>query len=133
MADESASKDIVLRLTKAFTEQDRETITELLAEDCVWRVPGRAPVSGDYHGRSAIFAFFGKLKRTLDEPARFEVIDVGVSDDRVMLYQWGIMTIDGREIRLKEMLVFTVRDGKVVDLDEFQSDQHGFDEAFSGA
>jgi ketosteroid isomerase-like protein len=127
------NKDIVLRLTQAFTDQDRATITELLADDCVWRVPGRAPISGVYTGREAIMGFFGRLKRAIDEPATFEVIDVASSDERVVLYQYGMIRVRGREAKLRECLVYTVRNGQVVDMDEFQSDLHEFDSLFAEA
>ena len=127
------NRDIVLRLTQAFTDQDRATITELLADDCVWRVPGNAPISGDHTGRAAIMKFFGRLKRAIDEPAKFEVIDVASSDDRVVLYQYGMIRVGGREAKLRECLVYTVRDGQVVDMDEFQSDLYEFDALFADA
>ena len=34
---------------------------QLLADDIVWRSPGRNPLSGDYRGKDAVLALFGRL------------------------------------------------------------------------
>ncbi len=46
---------------EAFARGDMETLTKLIAEDTVWHVSGRSPISGDLLGREAVFGFFAKL------------------------------------------------------------------------
>ncbi len=39
---------------KAFSNGDRATLTEIIAEDVLWHVAGKSPFSGDYRGREAV-------------------------------------------------------------------------------
>lgn len=125
--------ELVRRLLDAFTGQDREQIVAAIAEDCVWRVPGNNVLAGVYDGREAVLSLFGKLKRLFTGPAGFEIIDIAVSEDRAISYQYGTVVVGGRTVRLKECLVFRVAGGQVVEVDEFQFDQHTFDEVFATA
>jgi uncharacterized protein len=123
--------DLVRRLFDAFGQQNREEIVAVIAEDCVWRVPGNNVLAGEYQGRAAVLSLFGRLKRLFTGPAGFEIIDLAVSQDRVMSYQYGTVVVGGETVRLKECLVFRIDQGQVVEVDEFQYDQHTFDRVFS--
>lgn len=123
--------DLVHRLLDAFARQDRVKIVAAIGEDCVWRVPGHNVLAGEYEGRAAVLSLFGRLKRLFTGPAKFEIIDITVSGDRAISYQYGTVVVGERTVRLKECLVFRVRDGQVVEVDEFQFDQHTFDEVFA--
>jgi ketosteroid isomerase-like protein len=123
--------DLVRRLFDAFGQQNREEIVAVIAEDCVWRVPGNNVLAGEYEGRAAVLSLFGRLKRLFTGPAGFEIIDLAVSQDRVMSYQYGTVVVGGETVRLKECLVFRIDQGQVVEVDEFQYDQHTFDRVFS--
>jgi len=123
--------ELVRRLFAAFGRQDREEIVAIIAERCVWRVPGDNVLAGEYTGRAEVLSLFGRLKRLFTGPAGFEIIDLGVSADRVMSYQFGTVVVGGETVRLKECLVFRVDRGQVVEVDEFQYDQHQFDRVFS--
>jgi len=123
---------LVRDLLSAFTEQDRHTIERLIAVDCVWRVPGRGPLAGEYVGHDAVIGLFRHLRRVFDTPARFEVLDIATSDDRAICFQYGVAQVGGTPIRLKECLVFRIEDGQFIEVDEFQFDQEVFDEVFVG-
>jgi ketosteroid isomerase-like protein len=125
--------ELVRRLTAAYSAQDRPTIEALIAPDCVWRVPGHNALAGEYVGREAIFELFRTIRRLFDGPARFEIDDVAVSDTGAAVCQYGIGTVGGRSVRLKECLVYTIEDGRVVEMDEYQFSLAGFDEIFAAA
>jgi ketosteroid isomerase-like protein len=124
---------VVRHLMEAFTRQDGPAIAALLSPDCVWRVPGEGGLAGVYDGREAVFGLFRTLKRLFSGPAQFDVVDVAVSDSRVCVVQHATVTADGRELRMKECLVYRVVDDLVVEVDEYQADQAAFDAAFSHA
>ncbi len=46
---------------EAFSNGDRATLTEIIAEDALWHVAGKGPFSGDYRGRKAVFGMFDKM------------------------------------------------------------------------
>jgi ketosteroid isomerase-like protein len=115
----------------AFSSQDRTAIEELLDPMCVWRVPGRNSLAGERVGLPEVMGLFGTLKRVFSVPARFEVIDIATSPDRAIVYQYGVAVVGTSTVRMKECLVYRFRDGRIVEVDEFQFDQAAFDEAFS--
>lgn len=123
----------VLRLLAAFTAQDRAAIEALLAPSCVWRVPGDNALAGEYVGRDKVMELFGVMKRLFDGPARFDVIDVTVEDDRATVRQYADVEMGGRALHLKETLIIRFADGQVIEVDEVQADQAAFDRAFSRA
>jgi ketosteroid isomerase-like protein len=123
--------ELVKRLTAAYGAQDRATFEELIAPDCVWRVPGENVLAGEYVGRDAIFELFRKIRRLFDGPASFEVDDIAVSDTGAAVCQYGVGTVGGRPVRLKECLVYTIRDGRVVEMDEYQFSLAAFDATFA--
>lgn len=48
------------KVHEAADKGDMGTLAAMIAEDVVWHSTGRNPVSGDFHGRDAVFAqFFG--------------------------------------------------------------------------
>jgi hypothetical protein len=123
--------EIVRRLTAAYTAQDRATLEELIAEDCVWRVPGHNVLAGVYVGRAAIFDLFNKIKGTFAGPIEFEIIDIAVSDTGAAVCQYASGTAGAETVRMKECLVYTISAGRVVGMEEFQFSLRSFDETFS--
>lgn len=49
------------RAYAAFNAGDLTTLSELISPDCVWIVGGDNRLTGNYHGRDAVFDYFGKL------------------------------------------------------------------------
>jgi ketosteroid isomerase-like protein len=121
----------VRRLMTAFSNHDRATIEEVLDPACVWRVPGRNALGGEYAGRAAVLGLFGKIKRTITGPPQFDVVDIATSNDRAISYQYGVVVVGDRTVRMKECLIYRFEAGRVIEVDEFQYDQAAFDEAFS--
>ena len=120
---------LLRRLYDAYAPRhDRDTICELIAADCTWNIPGRGPQSGTHTGIDAILDLFRDLMRRSKGSATIEVHDILANDDTGVVLQTGTATIDGRTSALKEVLVHTIRDGRVVDMREYQFDLYAFDE-----
>src|SRR5262249_19204555 len=56
----------IRRVFEAFAGGDVRALYEVIAEDAVWCVPGRAPVSREYRGRDEIFGLFRETRRLTD-------------------------------------------------------------------
>jgi ketosteroid isomerase-like protein len=123
----------VKALMAAFARQDRHAIESLIDPCCVWRVPGANSLAGEYVGLPAVFRLFGLLKRIMNCPASFDILDIEVRGDRVVSVQYGVVAVAGRTFRIKEQLTYRLRDGRVVEADEYQFDQDEFDRIFSRA
>ena len=123
----------VKALMAAFARQDRHAIESLIDPCCVWRVPGVNVLAGEYAGLPAVFRLFGRLKRIMSCPASFDVLDMEARGDRVVSLQYGVVAVAGRTFRIKERLTYRLRDGRVIEADEYQFDQDEFDRVFSSA
>lgn len=124
---------VLRRLYDAYARRDRDTICALLAEDCRWNIPGRGPKAGTHIGQSAILELFRDLMRASNGSAVIELHDVLANDTTAVALQTGRATIDGITSELKEVLVHTIRDGKVVEMWEYQFDLYAFDEMLPSA
>jgi ketosteroid isomerase-like protein len=121
----------VKALMAAFARQDRHAIESLIDPCCVWRVPGVNSLAGEYTGLPAVFRLFGLLKRIMNCPASFDILDIEARGDRVVSVQYGVIAVAGRMFRVKERLTYRLRDGRVIEADEYQFDQEEFDRIFS--
>ncbi len=133
MTSEHPNAVVLRRLYDAYARRDKETICELIAEDCTWNVPGRGPKSGTHRGREAILELFRDLMRASKGSARIEVDDIVANDRHAIVLQTGRATIEGRTSELKEVLVHTIRDGQVAEMWEYQYDLYAFDEMMSSS
>jgi uncharacterized protein len=125
---EHANALLLRRLYDAYAQRDRETICEVLADDCRWNVPGRGPSSGTHVGHAAILELFRDLMRVSKGSAVIQLHDVLANDTTAIALQTGRATINGVTSELQEVLVHTIRDGKVVEMWEYQFDLYAFDQ-----
>jgi len=118
---------VLRRLYDAYARRDKDTICELIDDNCTWNIPGRGPKAGTHRGRDAILELFRDLMRKSKGSAQIEVVDIVANDRHAIVLQVGRATIDGETSELKEVLVHTLVDGKVVDMWEYQFDLYAFD------
>ena len=71
-----ATADIVRRFHEAQQRGDAATLADLMADDVVWHVPGRNPMSRDYHGRAEVAGFFARARELSGGTVRTELLDV---------------------------------------------------------
>ncbi len=99
------------RAYEAFTAGDATRAMEAMAEDIEWIVPGQSAVSGTYHGREEVGAFWAQLaeKAFATSPQHFLA-----DEERVVVLTR--ITMQGGQA--EEVDVLRYRDGKLV---RFQS------------
>jgi ketosteroid isomerase-like protein len=92
---------------EAFAAGDVEAASANLADDIEWIVPGNSKVSGTYHGKDEVIAFWMTLggKGFSTSPEHFLA-----DDDRVVVLT--SVTADGHTADSVDVMTF--RDGKVV-------------------
>jgi ketosteroid isomerase-like protein len=73
--------DLMRRGYGAYTSGDMNTINQLLADDVVWHIAGRSPISGDYRGKDEGFGYFGTLQEMSNGTSTVEVHDLLANDD----------------------------------------------------
>jgi uncharacterized protein len=120
--------DLMRRGYAAYTSGDLETIGQLLADDVVWHVSGRSPLSGDYIGKEQVFGFFGKLQELSDGTSRVEVHDLLADEEHGVAIVTQSGTRNGRSYEGRVTHVLHLRDGRVTEFWDAYVDQYTADE-----
>jgi ketosteroid isomerase-like protein len=128
-ADENAG--VVRRGYEAFNAGDMDTLTELFDERAVWRVPGRSSLAGDYEGREAAFAYFGRLGQETGGTFRAELQQLLAEGDRVVGIHRNSAERDGKRLDVGVCLVFQLENGRITEGVEHYSDLYAWDEFWS--
>ncbi|MGI9113380.1 MAG: nuclear transport factor 2 family protein [Gaiellaceae bacterium] len=112
----------------AFARKQGLSLRDCFAEDVVWRVPGASAVAGKYRGRSEIFRFLGSLPKLTNGTYRSRLIDVLASGERAAALYRASGEREGRSLDIDQLLLFTIRDGLVVEVLALPNDAAAFDE-----
>jgi uncharacterized protein len=112
----------------AFAAADFAVLTDLFAEDVVWHVDGRSQLAGEYRGRDAVFAFFGKLMEVTEGTFRVDVHAVLADDEHAVALTFATASRGGRSLTDQAAHVFHMRDGKVTEYWNASTDLYAFDE-----
>jgi len=126
------NEDLVRRGYAAFSTGDMATLDELFADDITWHASGRSVVSGDFEGKEAVFAYFGRLVQETGGTFRIEVHDVLANDEHVVALTTASAERQGKSLEnAKGVQIFHIRDGKVTESWFHSGDQYA-DDAFFG-
>lgn len=128
MAAEHANAALVRRIFEAFARKEGFSLREVFADDAVWIVPGSGTMAGVYRGREAIFRFLGRLPKETGGTYASFLIDVLASDDRAAALYRASGERHGRRLELDQVLLFTIRDGKVAEVLALPSDPDAFEQ-----
>lgn len=113
---------------QAFASGNMARLGELLADDIVWHTPGDNAMSGDYRGKDAVLALFGRLSEETGGTFRADVHDLLANDDHGV----GLVTVTARRgdrsLTVNDVNVFHLRDGKVTECWIASTDQQAEDE-----
>jgi uncharacterized protein len=120
--------DLLRRGYTAYGSGDIDTINELFADDVVWHVAGRSPISGEYAGKEAVFGFFAKLQEQSDGTSKVEAHDYLADDEHGVVLVTESATRNGRSHKGTATHVFHIREGKVTEFWDAQTDQYAADE-----
>src|SRR5437879_13314007 len=69
---------------EAFATGDVDAVLALFADDILWHVPGRGPLSRDYRGRDAVLGLFGEFLKLSGGTFRLHVHHTPASGDAVV-------------------------------------------------
>jgi ketosteroid isomerase-like protein len=126
------NEELARRGYAAFATGDMATLDELFADDIVWHVSGRSPMSGDFEGKEAVLAYFGRLAQETGGNFRIEIHDMLANDEHVVALTTANAERQGKSLEnAKGVQIFHVRDGKLTESWFHSGDQYGDDEFFS--
>ena len=120
--------EVVRRGYEAFSKADIATLTELMDDNASWHTPGRSPIAGDYQGRDAVFAQFGRYAGDTGGTFRAEPKQVFTSDDgRVVGLHHNSGVRNGKQLDTDCCIVFEIKDGRVTSGWEYFYDLHAWE------
>ena len=115
----------------AFARGDVAHVFAVLAEDILWHVPGRGPLSRDYRGHTEVGDFFQKFLGLSSGTFRIQIDDVLSKGDRVVVLCTESAQRGDKSWSSPQVHVWTVRNGRAVVFWQFQGDQQTEDEFWS--
>jgi ketosteroid isomerase-like protein len=123
----AANTALVRRIMEAFANKQGFALRDAFAEDAVWHVPGNGVMSGTYRGRTEIFRFLARLPKLTDGTYRSRFLDALASEERGAGLYRALGEREGRTIDIDQLLLFTIRDGVVVEVLALPSDPDAFE------
>ena len=127
----NSNEDLLRRGYDAFAVGDLQTLREIMDPDVVWHVPGRNPLAGDYRGIDAVLDYFGRSMEHLQGTLRVVPQDVLANDERGVVVQHTTAQRNGRSLDDVGVALFTIRNGKAVEVWQFWADPYTADEVLS--
>ena len=106
-------------------------IGRCVSEDVVWRRPGRAKSAGETRGRDAFLAGLALALSPSGGGYHIDLHDVLASDDHVAALFSLHGQRRGRELQIRLIVLFEVRDGQVVRATDFADDTLAFEKFWS--
>ena len=123
--------DLVRRGYEAFQKGDMAAFDEILADDCVWHVPGRSQLAGDKKGRKATVEYYVQLAELTGGNITVDVHDVLGNNEHVAGLHSTSARRDGKSYETTEVIVFHVQGGRVTEAWEHPFNLYGQDEVFA--
>lgn len=120
---EHPNTGLIRRLYEARNRGDLDAVRSLLAEDVVWHEPEvGGEHAGDLHGPDAVLAMIREAQKLTSETFRLRPREVVANGEHaVALLDWSA-TLSGKVLEGKEVAVYRVRCGKVVEAAFHQDD-----------
>ncbi len=124
----TAAVALVQKFYECYATGDLETMREeVLAEDVIWRIPGRHPLSGPKHGAGEIVAFFAQLAKA---NMKAEVVYLAGDDTHVVDVHRGWGATDAASMDMLWVLFYRIKDGRIAEVTNFAADQAQADNFF---
>lgn len=112
----------------AFAKGDFVALDDIFDADLLWHETGQNQLAGDYHGRDAVYAHFGKLAEVLQGSFHLELQSLFADDEHGVALVFSTGSRDGRSLTGYGAQIFRLRDGKVVEFWSAPHDPYAFDE-----
>jgi ketosteroid isomerase-like protein len=110
--------EVVKAAYEAWNAGDNHALRELCDPDIIWRPPDGWPEPGPFVGREAVMRWFDQLREAFDAYVT-ELSDIIDAEDRVVVRQIWHGAGHGPEANVEATSVLTVRQGKVIGVEQF--------------
>ena len=104
---------------EAWNVGDMDALRETFDPGVTWRPPEGWPEPGPFVGREAVMRWFEQLREAYDDYVTELIGDLIEATDRVVVSQVWHGAGRGPEADIESTGVFTVRNGRVIDVEQF--------------
>ena len=104
---------------EAWNAGDMDALREIFDPGVTWRPPEGWPEPGPFVGREAVMRWFEQLREVYDDYVTELIGDLIEATDRVVVSQVWHGAGRGPEADIESTGVFTVRNGRVIDVEQF--------------
>jgi hypothetical protein len=123
--------EIVRKGYEAFQKGDLAAFDNLLADDCIWHVPGRGQLAGDKRGRLATVEYYGQLGVLSEGTVKVDLHDVLGNDEHVVGLHHTSAHRGDKAFETTEAIVFHIKGGRISEAWELPYNLYEQDEVFS--
>lgn len=106
-----SNAETVRALYEAFGKGDVAAVMVGLPDDIHFRIGGRNPVAGAYHGKNEVLGFFGSLLERSGGTFRLEVRGILANDDGAVVLTRETAHVDDRVLDNRAVHVWTMPGG----------------------
>jgi len=124
-----ANVELVQRVYGAYVQGDRDAVRAAFDPGIRWHNSGYDPTAGTLEGPDAVLAYL--MGENHMEDYRLEVIDMLASDERVAVVAKTSGRIGDQALVNQFVQLLHLRDGRVVEVWNYNWDQRGLAEAFA--
>jgi ketosteroid isomerase-like protein len=128
--DRNANARVVTAYARAWQDGDAATIVALYHDDITLHYFGQSPLAGDHVGKPAALAVLAKVQE-LTNRKLVKVHDVLAGPGHGAILAHENWSKDGRELDVRRVLVYHIRDGKLSECWLYDDDQRAVDEFWS--
>ena len=130
IATAEANAALIISGYDAFGRGDIRGALAVFAENILWHVPGRGPLSRDYRGHAEVLGFFQRFMELSGGTFQIQIDEVFAKRNGVVLCTETAQR-GGRSWSSPQVHVWTVKDGRAIAFREYEGDQQGEDEFWS--
>lgn len=121
----SSNEQVVRDYIDALERGDLDAVGSMLADDVVFHMGGKNPMSGEQRGADKAVAMLRGILDRMGGKVEVDLHDMLASDEHVVaLVRRNIAGVDARAA-----VVYHVRDGKITEVWPHEADQYAIDEA----
>lgn len=131
IAAAQANAALIKSAYDAFSRGDTQSVFAVFAEDILWHVPGRGPLSRDYRGHAEVAGFFEHFMGLSEGTFQLKIDEILADRDKVVVLCTESARRAGRSWSSPQVHVWTVKDGRATAFWEYEGDQQGEDEFWS--
>ena len=128
--DRNANAAVVTAYARAWQDGDATSLVGLYHDDFTLHYFGRSPLAGDHVGKPAALAALTKVQQ-LTNRKLVKVHDVLAGPGHGCVLAHEHWSKDGRELDVRRVLVYHIRDGKLSECWLYDDDQRAVDEFWS--